>query len=111
MKTDPPSNPKKLPECGYQGCKKPVTHWYQLMTRVVTRCDEHGYPTFASTIFDWGEIHILKDKKKAKRLGLTKIDLTIPGIIGPVDMKFCKKCGKAQEHHTFAEEQECNSKS
>ena len=97
-----------LPRCRHNGCKNVATHWYQLMTLTTFRCDDHGQHTIMSTIYDSGEF--CYDKEKSKSLGMTPIDLSIPGMIGSVHMKFCKACTMAEEDHTFQEQTQCRRK-
>ena len=113
------NDPKKIKKskseseliCGHRdGCDKLATHWYQLAFTTVVRCDEHDEFTLCSTVYDSGELHYVKDSKKARRIGLTPIDLTIPAVIGSVHMKFCKVCNIAQEDHTLKEQHKCTKK-
>ena len=100
------SKPKLI--CGHPGgCGNIATHWYQLAFTTVIRCDEHDEFTLWSTVYDSGELHYVVDTKKAKKLDLVPIDITIPAVIGSVHMEFCKICNIAQEDHTLAEQKEC----
>ena len=103
------SKPKLI--CGHRdGCDKPATRWYQLAFTTVIRCDKHDEITLCSTVYDSGKLHYIADAKKAKKLGLVPIDLTIPAVIGPVTLKFCKICNVAEEDHSLEEQQNCAKK-
>jgi hypothetical protein len=62
---------KKFHLCGYDGCTNPVTNWYQLLTRVIVRCDDHGESCIQSIIFDSGKAYhgstLDDDKAKGQR--------------------------------------------
>ena len=105
------SKPKQELICGHPGgCSNLATYWYQLAFMTVVRCDDHDEHTLHSTVYDSGELHRVADAKKAKRIGLTPIDLCIPAVIGSVHMRFCKICNIAEEDHTLEEQQKCTKK-